>query len=312
MATEKHSVTAAGLPKNDKLVGFLRQISFGGNLLAVILLAVIFWVGVKIPGGAALLFLIIAATTLFHATESSGNKTKRVFMIIPVTAGFFVCLFSVYLYFFSFERLSLYSLLSFIFIGTGIAIPYIKNLTHRFHPAQFLAFLTLIPNLMATFGMFNVDIPIFYISLLFVLISLALLLRWPGRGFMGIFTTDSVSSSLAFKFLVSIMLLVPLLGFIALDWNNVSRASISEVIAVLTVSITALLIVLIWINTRQVYKTELENFLMKEELKVHNIDLKLSNEDLVNKMQELENSKKRYAQRLNYQDRFRDIAEGLG
>jgi len=76
MATEKHSVTAAGLPKNDKLVGFLRQISFGGNLLVVILLAVIFWVGVKIPRGAALLFLILPRQLCFTRRKVPGKKQK--------------------------------------------------------------------------------------------------------------------------------------------------------------------------------------------------------------------------------------------
>lgn len=303
---------AIHLPHNNKLVGALRQIAFGVNLIAVILLGMSYWLGARMPIGAALLFLIIAGTTLFHATENSGKRIQTILTIIPVTAGIFVSLCSIYIFFFTAEDISFYTLLSFIFTGLAIAIPYIKTLIHRFHPAQFLAFMTLIPNLMAVFGTFNTDFTVFYISLLFVLVSMAILLRWPGRGFMGIFTTDSASSSLALKLVLSILLLVPVIGFLIMIWQKVFRTSMTEVIAVITISITTIFTILIWLDTRWVYKTELENFLMKEELKEHNINLKLNNQDLAEQIQNLENTKRKYAATLNYQDRYRDIAEGLG
>jgi hypothetical protein len=286
--------------------------SFGGNLMVVTLLGIAFCFGVKIPLGTALLFLIIAGTTLFHATDRSRQKIKTVFIIVPIVSGIFVSLASIYLFLFSFEKISFYTLLSFIFTGMAIAIPYIKALFHRFHPAQLLAFLTLIINLTVIFSMLGADISLAYVSLLFVIMSMAILLRWPGRGFVSLFTTDTVSSHLAFKLLVWILLFIPLIGLLTLEWEKVGHVGPYVMMAVLVVSLTTGLIILIWLNAKSVYGSELESYLMQEESRVHNINLKISNEDLVGQMKVLEDSKKRYADRLNYQDRFRDIAEGLG
>ena len=71
-------------------------------------------------------------------------------------------------------------------------------------------------------------------------------------------------------------------------------------------------VVMAWFNIKLLYKLELERFAMKEELRIHNIHLKLSNEDMAIKMDELEKAKQKYASHLNYQDKFMDIVETLG
>ena len=50
---------------------------------------------------------------------------------------------------------------------------------------------------------------------------------------------------------------------------------------------------------------------MKEELRVHNININLNNEELIGKMTELEGAKNEYAQKLNYQKKVMDIAGDL-
>ena len=50
---------------------------------------------------------------------------------------------------------------------------------------------------------------------------------------------------------------------------------------------------------------------MKEELRVHNIDLKLGNEELVGKMTELQEKTKEYADKLSNQEKYQDITANL-
>ncbi len=300
------------LPTNQKLVGKLRQAAFLVNLTAVLVLGIAFWGGLIVPLGTAILFLIITGATIFHATESSGDKTKRLFMVIPVITGLLVAFVSSNLFWLHLEAISFYSWISFLCVGAAISIPYLKIIAHRFHPAQLLAFFTLVPNLMSTLGMINVDRQIFFVSLIFTLESLAILLRWPGRGFMSVFTIESVSSKLAFKLLAGSLVLVPVIGCLAIVWGSLADRSVNEIAALITASVMAMMIILIWINIRAVKKTELNNLLFKEELVELNTDLKQNNASLANQMEELEKVKQELADRLNYQDKFRDIAEGLG
>lgn len=85
-----------------------------------------------------------------------------------------------------------------------------------------------------------------------------------------------------------------------------------ETTAIIVVLFMVLSAFLAWLNLKLLYQHELEHFVMQEELRIHNINLQLSNEDLAAKMQELETTRKQYASKLTYQDNFRDLAETLG
>ena len=84
-----------------------------------------------------------------------------------------------------------------------------------------------------------------------------------------------------------------------------------EATAVLIVLLIVCTIIFTWVNIRLLYRFELERFVMKEELRVHNIDLKLGNEELVGKMTELQEKTKDYADKLSNQEKYKDAISDL-
>jgi predicted membrane protein len=148
-------------------------------------------------------------------------------------------------------------------------------------------------------------------SAIFVLLCISILLRWPDRGFVGIFTTDSISSKFSLRLLFINLIVTFIIGIIILIGMKKETYSAFEVIAVLIISFMLLSSVFAWINLKLLYRYELERFIMKEELRVHNITVNLDTEDLTDKMVELEDKNKEIADKLSSRNRLMDINENL-
>jgi len=208
---------------------------------------------------------------------------------------------------------------SFLLIGLSLILPRLKA-SSRFHFAQLFAFVILIINFMAILGFLylqlspvNLKVPYTPLSLAitFVLLCSAVLLRWPARGLMSMFTTDSISSMFAFELVIINVVLTLILGFLALVGVRIGIYASYEATAVLIVLLIVITVSFAWINIRLLYRFELERFVMKEELRVHNIDLKLGNEELVGKMAKLQETTKEYADKLSNQEKYKDVIANL-
>jgi len=128
---------------------------------------------------------------------------------------------------------------------------------------------------------------------------------------MSMFTTDSISSMFAFELVIINVVLTLILGFLALVGVRIGIYASYEATAVLIVLLIVITVSFAWINIRLLYRFELERFVMKEELRVHNIDLKLGNEELVGKMAKLQETTKEYADKLSNQEKYKDVIANL-
>jgi hypothetical protein len=209
--------------------------------------------------------------------------------------------------------------LSFFLVGLGMLLPRLKFLG-RFHLAQLLAFVVLILNSMVILeSLYLQSLPVKVIipytplglAVMFVLLCSAILLRWPARGLMSMFTTDSVSSAYAFGLLIANITVIFIIGYIISVLLRMGIFASYEAIAVLAMILIFLTISFSWINVRLLYRLELERFVMKEELRIHNINLQLGNEDLVNKMTKLQEANQEYSDKLNNREKYKDVIASL-
>ncbi len=211
----------------------------------------------------------------------------------------------------------------FIFFLVGLAALASRiDIAHRFHIVQLFALMIIVISAIPLLGyVYQLVSPyratnIMFLpantAVLFILLGHAMLLRWPNRGFMGMFTLDSLSSVFALRLLVINVLLSPVIGFIVLSGAGRILYTFNEVLALLVIALILIASGLTWLNIKLLYKFEVEYLLMKEALRVHNIDLKMSNADLAGRMEDLEKTTEHYANSLKYQDKFRDMSESLG
>lgn len=210
--------------------------------------------------------------------------------------------------------------MSFILIGLALILPY-TNILHRFHFVHSFSFTVMVIQSIPLLGFLyrllspGLSTHILYIStdeaLLVFLLCHAILLRWPDRGFVGMFTIDTASSVFAFRLLIINFLLTPVVGIVSLLGARLFGYTSPETIAVFAVLLMGIGAVLSWFSISLLYRLELEHFLMKEELRVHNIDLKLGEEEMAAKAAALAETNKEYAKKLTYQDTYKDLAERL-
>jgi hypothetical protein len=305
-------VDAVRLPEDLALIDLLKKISLSGVVLTLALTVITFTGFWGISPHISSLFLITGLALSVRPTENMTKIIKYIFINTPLLGGILLFVWSLINILLNYYRIDNTTNISFMLLGLTLVIPYATFLNHRFHPTQFLAFLILMiniqPVLVFIYSLFTpaarvqVTISSFFTSLIFSLIACSIVLRWPGRGFVGYLTTKSVSGSLARRIILINMLIIPVIGFLGIYFNFV-------VILVVLIAITT---VLFWLNVKFLYHSELENFLINTELKKHNVNLKLSNEDLAGKIQDLEKTGKHYRENLVYQEKFRDIAEALG
>ncbi len=205
--------------------------------------------------------------------------------------------------------------------GLSLLISHIKA-SHRFHAVHFFALNALVISSITILGyMYHLVFAFQYsqiarlplnTAIIVFFVSIALSLRWPARGFIGMFTTDSVSSKFSLSVLCLKVLLIYFLGIAVMVGSQMGIYNPYEALAIFAVLMTVLSLVMTWFNIKLLYKFELERFIMKEELRIHNIDLQLGNEELSDKMKRLKETNEEYSKKLDSRDKYEDVINSMG
>lgn len=320
MAATSYSLAGIHLPQNPRLTHALRVASFIFSCLVLLITPLLLIQNT--PLILAVLFALTAGSLLFHATEKSSPAVKFIFPLIHLLCGALVSLICLGALIGLIRSLNPRVALSFLGLGVSLMLPYVKTPNFRFRTAQGLAFFVLvataIPLLTQVYQLLLppvsrvTTLTPFSQSLALLLLCQAILLRWPGRGVVGVFATQSLNSMYALRLLLVSLASAPFIGAAALLLAPAASPSLAQVTATTVVLYIALSTILAWLNLKLLYRHELEHFVMQEELRVHNIHLKLSAEDMAAQVQQLESTSQQYVSKLNYQDNFRDLAESLG
>lgn len=206
--------------------------------------------------------------------------------------------------------------IDFSLFGVALLLPRIKA-SHRFHVVHLLILAIVVINMMTILNyvyqllspnshVYIGNMPL-TLAIMFIVAGHAIWLRWPNRGFIGMFTIDTVSSIFALRLLVIYVVFTPVVGLIGLMGLRVGLYNPYEAVAIFAILIVFLSTVLSWLNIKLLYKFELERFAMKEELRINNIDLELGSEELAVKNTELTEVNKTYVDKLNNRESMMDI-----
>jgi hypothetical protein len=334
MLETTYSLEEIHLPENKKLVRFFKNASFALTFLLLFLSVLFFVINPLLPAGQKLLlisllgFLCICLQLLIEKKigavgfmEKGTKWEKRLLPIFFFLLTVVVVIIGIF-HLFNPANKGIFIGINLLLVGIGITIPRLKFM-HRFHFAQTIIIIallyssfTLLNYLYNKLFLLNQGVE-FILASLFIFVSwwiacIASLLRWPNRGFMGIFTADTMSSIFALRILIINIFTTPVISLLVLIGTERHILDRYEEIAMLVIILILLSSILAWLNIKLLYRLELENFLMKEELRIHNISLKLGNEELVSKMTSLEKTNKEYANKISYRDKFEDLSERLG
>jgi hypothetical protein len=315
------------LPENKIVVGRLQKLSLLAAISVVIIAAVMLLISSNL-WLVIIAFILIAVASLveiklniFSNTEKLSKFQRSFFLLVSVFCSGLVFLIGIIQIFNNSvaEGNGVGIGLSLILISIAFGLVRIKN-TNRFYFINLLVLIVLTINSVAFLGNFyqifspaklHLTYMSFSFSAIFVLLCISILLRWPDRGFVGIFTTDSISSKFSLRLLFINLTVTFVMGIIILIGMKNESFSTFEVLAVLIILFMVLSSILAWINLKLLYRYELERFIMKEELRVHNITVNLNNEDLTGKMTELEGRNKEIADKLSSRSKLMDINENL-
>lgn len=338
--TIEHHYSLAGvhLPERKLLTTRLEKISFYLNDIVlfssvIALVASIFAISLfknflfgffVFPPVVAVMFLLTGTTILFSAKYYIKELKSSIASstLIPLFfSGMSSCL-GLLSIITDFWRSLIPAMVGFNFLLLGLAAMLLHTrVTHRFHITQLLTFSVLVLNAITILGYIYqllsysfatplIPIPL-NIALLTSVLCYSMLLRWSNRGFFGNFTADCLSSIFALRLLVINMILMPFIGFITLALTK-NEANIYIVVALLVLLLTVVAATLAWFNMKLLYKYELEHFTMREALRVHNIALTLDKKTQDVKLIELEETKKEYQDKLNHQDKLKNVLDALG
>ena len=215
-------------------------------------------------------------------------------------------------------RSSQYTGFCFFLLGLALIPPYTR-LPHRFHITQLFIFivsaLNMIVLLERVYQLFSshpmqqivpVSLPV---AFSFVFFCFGLLLRWPNRGFIGNFTLDVTASVFAFRVLMINLISAPLIAFIVLFALQKTSYNLYQVLSIVVIISTVTSSLLLWINVKLLYGHELEHLLMRDSLRNHNVDLVKEEETLKKRMDELQQEKEEYQEKLDSQSAWQDVAE---
>lgn len=325
MNENSYPLTKIHLPENRTLTKMLQKVSLAVSLFTLLLTAaILFFSPMAIVFIPALIPLFLEGKLDFLHVANEKNKSLTFFYlslsIICSLSVMIIGILAVLNFNFPYlKHINLITGLSFLLVSISLILPRIKSKI-RFHIAHLLTFTVLVINFMTILSslylQFSLSNPTAFYAPLglaadFVLLCFAILLRWPARGLTGMFTTDSISSMFAFKLLIINNIIAFLLGVLILVGIKLKNYSPYEALAILVMLFTVLSTVFAWVNIRLLYRFELERFVMKEELRIHNIDLKLGNEELVSKMSELQNRNKEITNKLEYRDKYQDAIDSL-
>ncbi len=324
-----YSLDGIHLPENRKLVQLLTRTSLA-ICIAVILMAVIFALGFipysshKIDPFTLLAFIGLATSLIIVGLQKKINKSiivrllslcRWICNVFVITVGGWYVLS--YINQQGGDGVVLIVGLKLISLGTALSLSLVKTI-HRFHLVQLLILIVLIFSSVTVLGHIyqfffhlnthSIATPLI-VGLLFFFLCLGAFLRWPTRGFVGLLTTDSLSAIFAIRMLVITIFSISIIGIFALGGVSLGIYSLFEAVAIFAVLLMVFITGLIWINTKLLYKSELKNFFLSEELRVHSISLGLSNEDLAEKMAQLEKTNMEYIDKLNSRNKYAEVVD---
>jgi len=325
MPESNYSLGQIHLPENKKLTNFLQKLSFLLTLFVFVLgLGTLFFspiVGSIFILTSLPLFIEEIIGNAFQSNNSIPGYVKVFLTVVSILCSlliFFVGIsFMSGFYTIYTKQIELSIGLSFMLTGLALFLPRLKFLG-RFHMAQLFAFVIFIINSMVILESLylrslSVKVVIPYAPLIlvvtFAVLCLAIILKWPARGFMGMFTTDSISSTYAFESLLVNVTTIFIVGYIVSVLLRTGMLVSYEAIAVLAMLLIVFTVIFAWINIRLLYRLELERFVMKEELRVHNITLQLGNEDLVSKSKELQEKNNGCVDKLENREKYMNAIE---
>lgn len=337
-------------PRQNLLIKRLRYISFFINdivlISAVIALIGYFtsFFGIGIPivldlniqPATTVLFVLCGIVLLFGAKRHQLNSHKDDEMkkgawwrtSLPITFAGVTALIAllnlssiVNAGLFAFLYISPFASFCFLLIGLALIPPFTK-IPHRFHITQFLIFIvggvgvyivleSILHQVTGLSMQHIIQVPLPTASF-FTLFCIGVLLRWTNRGFFGNFTLESTVSKLAFRLLVSNLILGPLIAFIVISNSSYFALNMLQVIAIVVTLFAFVTSTLIWMNIRYLYRYELENLLMRESLRLHNIDLREETKTLASKMTQLEDDKQKYAEKLESKIGWQNAIDRFG
>lgn len=206
----------------------------------------------------------------------------------------------------------------FFILGLALIPPYTK-IPHRFHITQLFIFIVstlnvfiVLDNAYQLFSSHPIQ-QIVHVSLLvafsFVFFCFGILLRWSNRGFIGNFTLDSTASVFAFRVFLINLFSAPIIAFIALFILQKTAYNLYQVLSIVAIVSTVTSSMLLWINIKLLYGHELEHLLMRESLRAHNVDLIKEDEKLQKRMDQLQQEKQEYQEKLDSQSTWQDVVE---
>jgi hypothetical protein len=206
----------------------------------------------------------------------------------------------------------------FLIIGLSI-LSSILPIPHRYHFMQVIAFTAISISLFSLLESLYRYISLGYLtgdvqyaiwsSLFFFILSQSIFWMKPGRGFVGIFMCDNLSSKLSRMSLIYFTTMPPLFGFFLILSERIHFLDSSGRLALLIVIVIIICIISTWINIRLLYPSAVEHFLMKEALRVNNISLEMNASDLTTKVDELEKAKQEVTRKFNNQQTLTDIMD---
>ena len=208
--------------------------------------------------------------------------------------------------------------LSFILCGSSIIVSN-SQVPHRYHFSQILVISILV---FTTFKLIDTiyRLALFYsptaqmveffcLSAILIIYSQSILFTKPDRGFLGIFTSDSPSGVFAQRLLFYIIFLPSFEGLIIILGNLVKLYDIYTMMSITVVTFMFTYIGIAWINAKSLYRSEQERLVMREALRINNIHLELSKENLSNKVVELQKEKEQVSSKINNMESLKDIVD---
>lgn len=268
--------------------------------------------------------IILSSLVIFFLT---AKKHPKKILIAIATMEMLLGLSTAFVYFFpEYENLRPLSIgsfelgLWFFSLGLSLLIS-CANILHRFHYAQTLLFAllsisffrlleslyqiillaTYVPDVLHTF----------FTTLLLFTICLGILLSKPNRGFIGIFTTDSVSGQLARLSLLYFITLPPFVGLLILVLQTLGYLDIFGSFALMAVSFMLMVIIITWVNVKFLHNAEVKHYVMKEGLRINNVTLELNTSDLATKVTDLKKSNNELLDKFKYGQSLKDIMGNL-
>lgn len=128
-------------------------------------------------------------------------------------------------------------------------------------------------------------------AITFAVICITLLSSLSNHGYIKILTKNSPSSRLALRLIFITLTLPAILGYFLLLSEESNLFNVATGVAFFVITTTLLFSILIWINSRQLQKQELENLIIKNELEKENVTLKINAKQLADKAMQLEEKK---------------------